>query len=152
MGFNDLCDRCMRSGVEVHRTDENGNTVCVECDDEEAQAEVSTLQFDGRYSVIGLEETNQTTGTITYGELGSYYEVTTPHGEYEDFETVAFVCREDLARLFTAAPQLLAELKQAELVIRHAVQEAEGRVKKELVGGWLYHADKVRDAITKATT
>ena len=69
------------------------------------------LQFDGRYSVIGLEETNQTSGTITYGELGSYYEVTTPHGENEDFETVAFVCHEDLARLFTAAPQLLAALQ-----------------------------------------
>jgi len=69
------------------------------------------LQFDGRYSVIGLEETDQTSGAITYGELGSYYEVTTPHGENEDFETVAFVCREDLARLFTAAPQLLAALR-----------------------------------------
>lgn len=29
---DDLCDTCMRSGVEVHRTDEHGNTVCVECD------------------------------------------------------------------------------------------------------------------------
>lgn len=38
-GLNDdLCDRCMRSGVEVARTDEDGNTVCVDCDrDEEAQ-------------------------------------------------------------------------------------------------------------------
>ena len=70
------------------------------------------LQFDGRYSVIGLEETNQTSGTITYGELGSYYEVTTPHGENEDFEPVAFVCREDLARLFTAAPELLTALQR----------------------------------------
>lgn len=29
---DDLCDTCMRSGVEVHRTDEEGNTVCVDCD------------------------------------------------------------------------------------------------------------------------
>lgn len=29
---DDLCDTCMRSGVEVHRTDEDGNTICVDCD------------------------------------------------------------------------------------------------------------------------
>ena len=45
---------------------------------------------------------------------------------------------------------LLAELKQAELVIRHAAQEANGRVKAELVGGWVYHANKIQAAIAAA--
>jgi hypothetical protein len=41
-------------------------------------------------------------------------------------------------------------LSEAETVIRHAVQESTGRVKAEIVGGWLYHANKVRAAIAKA--
>ena len=28
---DDLCDSCMRSGVEISHTDDDGNTVCVEC-------------------------------------------------------------------------------------------------------------------------
>ena len=32
--FTDLCDTCMRSNVEVYQTDENGNTVCVDCAEE----------------------------------------------------------------------------------------------------------------------
>lgn len=32
---DDLCDKCMRSGVQVARTDEDGNTICVECDGDE---------------------------------------------------------------------------------------------------------------------
>lgn len=31
---DDLCDTCMRSGVAIARTDEDGNTVCVECDED----------------------------------------------------------------------------------------------------------------------
>lgn len=27
----DLCDTCMRSGVEISHVDDEGNTVCVEC-------------------------------------------------------------------------------------------------------------------------
>ena len=34
---DDLCDTCMRSGVVVYRTDENGNTICVDCDDDEEE-------------------------------------------------------------------------------------------------------------------
>lgn len=30
---DDLCDTCMRSRVEISRTDEAGKTVCVDCDD-----------------------------------------------------------------------------------------------------------------------
>ncbi len=29
---DDLCDYCMRSGVEVHRTDADGKTICTDCD------------------------------------------------------------------------------------------------------------------------
>ena len=32
---DDLCDSCMRSGVEISHTDDDGNTVCVECAAEE---------------------------------------------------------------------------------------------------------------------
>lgn len=53
--------------------------------------------------------------------------------------------------LMAAAPELLKELKQAEAVIRHAVQESQGRVKAELVGGWLHHANQIRQVIAKAT-
>ena len=28
---DDLCDRCMRSGVQVSQVDESGNTLCAEC-------------------------------------------------------------------------------------------------------------------------
>ena len=55
------------------------------------------------------------------------------------------------APLVASAPELLAALLQAELVIRHAAQEGAGRIKKEIVGGWLYHANQVRAAIAKAT-
>lgn len=35
---NDLCDRCMRAGVKVSHTDDEGNTVCVECAREDYDA------------------------------------------------------------------------------------------------------------------
>lgn len=54
------------------------------------------------------------------------------------------------ARLIAAAPDLLAELDLAERVIRHAVQESAGRVKAEIVGGWEFHAARIREAIAKA--
>lgn len=34
---DDLCDRCGRSGVTVDRTDEDGNTVCTACTDDERE-------------------------------------------------------------------------------------------------------------------
>jgi hypothetical protein len=42
-------------------------------------------------------------------------------------------------------------LREAENCLRWAAQEANGRVKREIVGGWLHHADKARAAIVKAT-
>lgn len=32
---DDLCDQCMRSGVQVARTNSQGQTVCVDCDDDD---------------------------------------------------------------------------------------------------------------------
>lgn len=58
--------------------------------------------------------------------------------------------RTDNARLAAAAPDLLAELQEAERVIRWAVQESRGRVKAEIVGGWLHHANRIRTAIANA--
>lgn len=54
------------------------------------------------------------------------------------------------ARLIAAAPALAEALREAECVIRWAVQEAEGRVKAEMVGGWRHHADKARAALAAA--
>jgi hypothetical protein len=51
--------------------------------------------------------------------------------------------------MIMAAPVMLKELKNVELVLKHAVQECRGRVRKEVVGGWEYHADKVRELITE---
>jgi len=57
---------------------------------------------------------------------------------------------EEVAMLAAAAPGLLAELQEAETVIRWAAQESVGRVKAAIVGGWIHHADKIRAAIAKA--
>lgn len=54
------------------------------------------------------------------------------------------------AHLIAAAPDLLEALEEAERVIRWAAQESKGKVKREIVGGWLHHADKARAAIAKA--
>ena len=54
------------------------------------------------------------------------------------------------AALIAAAPELLAALESAEKTLRWAAQEAQGRVKSEIVGGWLHHADQARAAIAKA--
>ena len=66
-------------------------------------------------------------------------------------ERVATVFSEEAATLFKAAPELLEALKEAEAVIRYAAQESAGRVKAEIVGGWLHHANKALAAIVKAT-
>ncbi len=55
------------------------------------------------------------------------------------------------ATLFAASPELLAALLTAEDVIRSAAYEARGKVKKDLVGGWLHHANEIRRAIWNAT-
>jgi hypothetical protein len=59
--------------------------------------------------------------------------------------------RAENARLAAAAPEMLKALRDAEKAIRWAAQEATGRVKAEIVGGWLHHAEQVAAAIAKAT-
>lgn len=86
------------------------------------------------------------------GPLGLSYQV---HDVAGHLVAKTFHPREDRiadanARLIAASPLLLEALREAERVIRHAAQEAAGRVKSEIVGGWLYHADKTRAAIAAA--
>lgn len=54
------------------------------------------------------------------------------------------------ARLIAAAPELLEALRAAESALRWAVQESAGKVRREIVGGWLHHADECRSVIAKA--
>lgn len=62
-------------------------------------------------------------------------------------QTMASVQELADAPLVAAAPRLLEALKTAELCIRHAVQEAEGRVRQEIRRGWEYDANEIRRLI-----
>ena len=53
--------------------------------------------------------------------------------------------------MIKAVPEMLKSLQEAWSVICYAAQEAEGRVKKEKVGGWIHHAAKINAVITKTT-
>ena len=89
---------------------------------------------------------------ITCAECGDIFEAEEECGDpTQEFcgEDCRNRAKEDRA-LRAAAPDLLASLEEAERVIRHAAQEAVGRVKKEIVGGWLHHANEARAAIEKA--
>jgi hypothetical protein len=55
------------------------------------------------------------------------------------------------AALVALAPEMLAELRQAELALRHAAQESAGRVRREIVDGWILRASSIRDLIYNAT-
>lgn len=48
------------------------------------------------------------------------------------------------APLVALAPQMADMLAEAERTLRWAVQESRGKVRKEIVGGWLHHANVVR--------
>lgn len=54
---------------------------------------------------------------------------------------------EQKAKKKAETPDLMVLLKEAEATLRWAVQEAKGKVKAEIVGGWLHHADKIQKAI-----
>lgn len=45
--------------------------------------------------------------------------------------------------------ELVVALSKAELALRWAAQESAGRVKAEIVGGWLYHADHAKSLLAK---
>lgn len=55
-----------------------------------------------------------------------------------------------IVRAVNSRDDLLAACKEAERIIRWAAQEAEGRVKAEIVGGWLHHANNLRKTIARA--
>ncbi len=76
--------------------------------------------------------------TITVGPFGSRTIIA------NCYTTEADACA------MTAAPELLAALEESERTLRWAAQESKGRVKAEVVGGWLHHADQAKAAIAKA--
>lgn len=51
------------------------------------------------------------------------------------------------ADLTAERDRLRGALGEAERVIRWAAQEATGKVKAEIVGGWIHHADIARAAL-----
>ncbi len=53
--------------------------------------------------------------------------------------------------MIKAMPEMLKALRESWNTICYAAQEANGRVKKEKVGGWLHHAAKINSVIAKAT-
>jgi hypothetical protein len=55
------------------------------------------------------------------------------------------------AKLMASSPKLIEMLKEIEGTLRWAAQEAKGKVNKETVGGWLYHADKAKALIEETT-
>ena len=79
------------------------------------------------------------------GEDGAYHIV----GEINSCGGTEEECKA-LAVLLTAAPDMLEALAEAERVIRWAAQESAGRVRSEIVMGWLHHAAKINNAIAKA--
>ena len=54
------------------------------------------------------------------------------------------------AALIEAAPDMLEELDMAAKTLMWAAQEARGRVKAEIVDGWIHHANKCNQVIAKA--
>ena len=81
----------------------------------------------------------------TGGKYGSNERYATEYGG-KTVEGIAAIIDDQ-----TAAPELLEALAESERALRWAVQEATGRVKAEIVGGWAHHADRARAAIAKAT-
>ena len=89
-------------------------------------------------------ESQKTAGHETHGQSVVY--------DSENGKDVALVYDgKEHAQLIASAPELLEACIQAEKVLRWAAQESQGRVKSEIVGGWLHHADEIRGSINKAT-
>jgi len=80
--------------------------------------------------------------------LGAHFEIVSVS---EPGGTVApIVWSEKSATLMASAPALLESLREAERVLRWAAGESRGRVKAEIVGGWLHHAEQASAVIAKA--
>lgn len=54
------------------------------------------------------------------------------------------------AELIVRSPDMLEELKAAEATLRWAVRESQGRVKREIVGGWLHRAESIATIVAIA--
>ena len=54
------------------------------------------------------------------------------------------------ARLIASAPELLESLRECERALRWAAQRSAGRVRADVVGGWLHQAEQASAAIAKA--
>jgi hypothetical protein len=57
---------------------------------------------------------------------------------------------DDDALAMAAGPELLEALRESERVIRWAVQRSAGRVRADVVGGWMHQAERASAAIAKA--
>ena len=89
-------------------------------------------------------ESQETAGHESHGQSVVY--------DSKDGKDVALVYEgKENANLIAASPELLEACVQAEKVLRWAAQESKGRVKSEIVGGWLHHADEIQSVINKAT-
>jgi hypothetical protein len=54
------------------------------------------------------------------------------------------------AQAIAALPDLLVALEQSYETLQWAAQEAKGKVKAEIVVGWLHHAEQAKAALVKA--
>jgi Asp/Glu/hydantoin racemase len=103
-----------------------------------------------------MTTTQHTPGPWTQGDdnplsiYGKYTNVATVHGTHATGARTEEEARAN-ARLIAAAPDLLAALQEATMVLKWAAQESKGKVKAEIVGGWMHHAEKAQAAITAAT-
>ena len=103
-----------------------------------------------------MTTTQHTTGPWTQGDdnslsiYGKYTSVAKVDGTHATGARTEEEAQAN-ARLIASAPELLAALQQAALVLKWAVQESKGKVKAEIVGGWAHHAEKAMGIIAAAT-
>jgi len=135
---------------------------CLELPDYEGGSEIQAFEtFEEAESA-----SDEATGPVFWGVYARLSETAIAAGELpavhiKDFDThakaVAFVRLMNgdevaaSARLMAAAPRLLEALRITELALRYAAQESAGRVRAEIVGGWLHHANEACVAIAEAT-
>jgi len=77
----------------------------------------------------------------------------TTHTPTEWAERNAEMLREawtECDRLRTINADLQSALAESERTLRWAAQESDGKVRREIVGGWIHQADKARAALARA--
>jgi hypothetical protein len=94
------------------------------------------------------------TGMIQPGRRQDEYHIDPPKGDKSNgVSIIASTHGPNMAanaRLIAAAPDLLEALREAWNVLCYAAQESKGKVRKEIVGGWIHHAAIINSIITKA--